>query len=110
MAARVTVISQTGAGRSANVAIVDLHTCPTNIGVGCAVTGTVNYTVQHTYDDPFAPGFSVGTATWYNHATLAAQTANADGNYAFPPRAICVNMNSGTGTVTVTVVQSGLGQ
>ena len=107
---RPTQLSQTGVGRPTNVVIVDRYTSPANIAVGCVTSGTVNYTVQHTYDDPFAPGFTAAGATWFNHATLAAQTANADGNYAFAPRAISVNMNSGTGTVTINVIQSGTGQ
>lgn len=107
---RPTVLSQTGAGRPTNVVIIDQHTAPANIALGCVISGTVNYTVQHTYDDPFAPGFTAAGAVWFPHTTLVAQTANADGNYAFPPRAISVLMSSGTGTVTLTVVQSGLGQ
>lgn len=109
MAARVTVLAQTGVGRPTSVAVVDLHSCPTNIGLGCVISGTVTYTVQHTYDDPFAAGFTAAGATWFDHSTLAAKSANADGNYAFPPRAISVNVTAGTGTVTVNVVQSGLG-
>jgi hypothetical protein len=106
---RPTSISQTGVGRPTNVVIIDQHTAPANIALGCIVNGSVTYTVQHTYDDVFAPGFTAAGATWFNHSTLAAQTANADGNYAFPPRAISVNVTLGAGTVTLNVVQSGLG-
>lgn len=98
-----------GAGSSALV-VIDQYISPCNIAVGCIVSGTVNYTVQHTFDDIFSPTFNPATATWFNHPTLAAQTANADSNYAFPPRAIRVTKNSGTGGVSMTIVQSGRAQ
>jgi hypothetical protein len=108
---RATTISQTGTGRPTAVVIVDRYTSPTAIAVGCIASGTVTYTVQHTYDDPFATGFTAAGATWFDHSTIASKAnVNADGNYAFPPRAISVSVASGTGTVTVTVNQAGTGQ
>lgn len=103
---RPAVFSQTGTG-STNPWVPDRGRVPTNIAVGVKVTGTVNYTVQYTYDDPFAVGFTPSGAVWYNHSTLVTLAANADGNFAFYPRAVRLTVNSGTGTATMTFIQSG---
>lgn len=89
------------------VIVIDQYNAPTNIGLGVVVTGTVNYTVQHTFDDPFAEGFNPATATWFNHPTLASLVANSDSNYAAPPRAVRIIRNSGTGSARLTLVQAG---
>lgn len=99
---KVQIISQTGAG-SSNPIVMDTNKNPFNVGFGVVKEGTVNYTVQHTFDDPF------GTiSTWFNHPTVAAQIANADGNYAFPVTAIRITMNSGDGTATLKLIQAGI--
>jgi len=76
------------------------------VGVGCVVNGTVNYTVQHTFDDVFSPTFNPSTANWFSNTGITGKTANTDGNYAFPVRAIRLNVASGTGSVTMTLIQS----
>lgn len=81
---------------------LDQYVNPFNVGLGCTVSGTVNYTVQHTFDDVQ----STTEPTWFDHTSLAGDTANGDGNYAYAVRAIRLKMNSGTGTVTFTVLQS----
>lgn len=87
--------------------VVDYMISPFNIGFGVVVTGTATYTVQHTFDDPFASGFTPATATWFNHEDLVSQTTSQDGNYAFPVRAIRVNQSSGDGSTSATFVQAG---
>lgn len=99
---REITLTQTGAGSTAAVP-VDVYLTPFSIGMGATVTGTVNYTVQHTYDDPFA----ATPVKWFNHATLAAQTADGEGVYTTPMRAIRLTLNSGTGTVVLKLVQAG---
>mgnify|MGYP003350628067 FL=1 len=89
--------AQTGVG-STNGIVTDYYISPFNIGFGVVVSGTVNYTVQHTFD---------GT-NWFNHPDIASQTANADGNYAFPVIQVRLTVNSGSGTATITVIQAGL--
>lgn len=101
---RPIVISQTGEG-SSTFAVLDHYISPFNIGIGVVTSGTVNYTIQHTFDDILN---SAVTPTWFSHPTLAAQSASADGNYAFPVRAVKVLVNSGTGTATATVIQAGV--
>jgi len=87
---------------------MNLNTSPFNVGIGCNITsGSPTYTVQHTFDDVFAPTFDPATATWYDHPTLNAAIADADGNYAFPVTAIKVVV-TGTGVVQMTVIQAGI--
>lgn len=101
---RPIVITKTGAG-SSSVAPVDTYRNPFNIGIGVVVSGTVNYTIQHTFDD--IQNAAV-TPVWFSHPTIAGQTTNQDGNYAFPVRAIKVLVNSGAGTATATIIQAGM--
>jgi hypothetical protein len=101
---RPIVVRQTGAGSSSAVPM-DHYQSPFNVGFGVVVSGTVNYTVQHTFDDIFD---SSVTPVWFNHPTIIGQTANADGNYAFPVTAIKLLVNSGAGTATLTLVQAGM--
>lgn len=82
---------------------VDYLPVPANIGFGCVASGTVNFTVQHTFDDPF--GANATNLAAFNHAFVAAATSSADGNYAFPVRAVRVLMNSGSGSVATTLLQ-----
>ena len=95
--------SITGVATSAPIAL-DWYISPFNVGFGVAVTGTINYTVQHTFDNLFDPSL---TPTWFNHPAANSQVANIDGNYAFPVTAIRLVGNSGTGTATITVIQAG---
>jgi len=99
---KVQIVSKTGAGSSPAL-VMNTNQTPFNVGFGVVVTGTVNYTVQHTFDDP-----AVGFTTWFSHPTIAAQTANADVNYAFPVTGIKVLVNSGSGTATMNLVQAGI--
>ena len=99
---RVQNVSRTGAG-STSPLVMNTNTNPFNVGFGVVVSGTVNYTVQHTFDDP------AGTlTTWFNHPVVASQTATIDGNSAFPVTAIRLTVNSGAGTATLRLVQAGI--
>jgi hypothetical protein len=75
------------------------------VAIGCVATGTVNFKVQHTFDDQDAIAGS--TATWFDHSSLVNKTASSDGNYAFPVTAVRLVINSGTPTysVVMTVIQ-----
>jgi hypothetical protein len=95
--------ARTGTG-SSNVLAMDTYISPFNVGFGVVVTGTVNYTVQHTFDNPQ----TTASPTWFSHPTVAAATTSQDGNYAFPVAAIKVLVNSGAGTATMTLIQAGI--
>ena len=99
---KVQTISQTGEG-SSSALVMNTNISPFNVGFGVVVTGTVNYTVQHTFDDP-----AVGFTTWFDHPSVASETTNQDGNYAFPVTGVKVLVNSGGGSVVMNLVQSGI--
>jgi hypothetical protein len=99
---KVQIVSKTGVG-SSSALVMNTNISPFNVGFGVKVTGTVNYTVQHTFDDP-----AVGFSTWFSHPTIAAKTDNQDGNYAFPVTGIKVLVNSGDGTATMNLIQAGI--
>ena len=101
----LTTNDASGGAKNSSAYKVDHFPNPTTIGFGVVVTGTVSYTVQHTFDDVDGSG----TVTWFPHASVAAQTANKDGNYAFPVRAIRLNQASGSGSCVMTLIQSGGG-
>ena len=84
---------------------MNLDSTPFNVGFGVVITsGSPTYTVQHTFDNPW----TTDNPTWFDHPTVAAETANADGNYAFPVAALKVAITSGTGAVKLTVIQAGI--
>lgn len=95
---------------ASQVIVPDHYQSPSTVALGVKIVGTsATYTVQHTFDDVFDPAFSPGTAVWYPHATLAALSANGDGNYAYPPRGIRLNVTAvNSATVTLTVNQAGI--
>ena len=84
---------------------IDTYLDPTSIGMGIVVTGTVDVTVQHTFDDPFEGASTI--LAWFDHPTLVNVAANDDGNLAFPPRAVRLFTNSGAGTAEFDLVQAG---
>lgn len=92
---------------------------PPFVSIQCDVSGTVNYTVQSSSDDPNSPTNSVlpSAMNWVNSpdasavgATGTVQTTFGGFNayVALFPLWVRVLLNSGTGTVTATVVQSGV--
>jgi hypothetical protein len=87
----------------------DTYIAPTNIGLGVVVTGTINYTVQYTFDNVYATGYSPSTGNWINHPTLTSQTISKDSNISYPVRGIRIIYNSGTGSALFTVIQAGGG-
>ena len=99
---KLQTVSKTGVG-SSSALVMNTNVTPFNVGFGVFVTGTVDYTVQHTFDDP-----AVGFSTWFSHPTITGETANQDGNYAFPVTGIKVLVNSGDGTATLKLVQAGI--
>lgn len=90
----VNTISQTGTGESSN--IDPLPGNPFNIGFGAITSGTVTYTVQHTFDG----------VNWFDHESIVDATDNQDGNYAYPVAGIRLSVTAGAGTVTLTTIQA----
>lgn len=99
---KVQTVSQTGVGSSDSL-VMNTNISPFNVGFGVTVSGTVDYTVQHTFDDP-----AVGFTTWFSHPTVAGESTNQDGNYAFPVTGVKLLVNSGSGSATLQLIQAGI--
>ena len=104
---RPVTLAVSGSPAASSVYAVDIHRIA-GIALGVKVSGTITYTVQHTFDDVFSPTFVPASATWYDHATLAAQTTSKDSNYAYLPRGIRISTSAGTGSATLTIIQMGV--
>ncbi len=104
----------TGTGSTLNTApiVMDIHRNPFNVSIVVDTDGsTTGATVQYTLDDPFASyATDYGTdATWLSHGDISATTADADANFAFPVRAIRMQLDTnGTDTWVMTVIQAGI--
>jgi hypothetical protein len=102
-----TSIEEDGSGVTAPIPM-DQYISPFNVGFGIHPIGTATYTVQHTFDDPFAADFDPATAVWFNHPDITAESGNNDGNYAFPVRAIRLNVSLSSDQVVFWVAQAGI--
>ncbi len=80
----------------ASIAADIFDTADIRISYAVIVTGTVNYTVQHSLDG----------VNFFDNSDNTSQTTSQDGNYIFPIRAVRVNINSGAGSVVFNVRQS----
>lgn len=95
----------TGAATGATIEI-NFNNAVVGIGFACVVAGTVNYTVNHTYDDVFA----AVPPTWFPHgvANMVNATSNQESNFIIPISGMQLVINSGTGSVTITILQQGI--
>ena len=103
---QISVSDASGGAKNSAAAVLDYYGRP-EVSLQAVVTGTVNYTIQQTLDNPLEAGV---TPTWFNHpdTNLVAQTVNRQGNYAYIPTAVRVVLNSGSGSVRLTITQAGL--
>jgi hypothetical protein len=101
-----TTSDASGAAQYSNTLILDYFNRP-EVSLQVVVTGTANWTVQQTLDNPNAAGV---TPTWFDHpdANMVAETGNRQGNYAYVPCAVRLVQNSGTGSCVLTVIQAGI--
>ena len=83
---------------------------PSNISIQCTVTGTVNYTVQSSLDDPNDPfnPVAVNSMTWVDSSdtNVVGATATKQSNFLFAPKFARIVLNSGSGSVVATFLQS----
>lgn len=103
--ARFLIVGQQTSG----LYVPDHYISPMNVALSVRVTGTINYTVQYTFDDVFASNYSPSSGNWVNHPSLTSQTSTLDSNIAYPVTGIRIVGNSGTGTATLTIIQAGGG-
>lgn len=89
---------------------VNLGPTPFQLGLALILTGTVNATVNYTYEDPNVPIVAGGQPTAFPIAALTAKAASTDGGaFNIPVAALQLVINSGTGTATLVIDQAGIG-
>jgi hypothetical protein len=80
-----------------------------SVSIQCDASGTVNYTVQESNDDPNDPTNPVlpSAMVWIstNDPQGVGATTSILTNYLFAPRYVRILLNSGSGSVTATVTQ-----
>lgn len=83
---------------------------PMNIGIGIElVSGVVNFTIQHTYDDPNNLEAGALYPFPFNDAVINQQSGSMDGAMVTPIIASRIVINSGTGEIRVRFLQAGAG-
>lgn len=95
--------------------MLNFHAINFLVGIGVKVTGTVNYTIQTTYDDLMGY-YSAGVGTVWNDAGIpvtyddpvGGSTVNDEFQLVTPVRAVRITLNSGSGTAVATVIESGI--
>jgi len=95
---RPTYLTQSGVG-STPAFPTDANKAPFLLTVSVVVTGTVNYTIQHTYDD-----VTVGITNWFPNGGATGLTVSAEVQYTWAITAVRVTVNSGTGSVQAQII------
>ena len=107
-AAGAITVGNSQSGSSPSIAL-DPWAFP-QVAIQCSVTGTVNYTVQQTLDNPNDPVNPIARTSmqWVDHpdTNLVAATATMQGNYGYAPLFMRLVINSGSGSVRMTVIQA----
>ena len=100
-----TLTDASAGAKTSNPIVMDYFGKP-EVSLQVVVSGTVNWTIQQTLDDPN----NGSTVTWFPHpdTNLVAQTVNRQGNYAYIPVSVRLLLSSGSGSATLTVVQTGI--
>lgn len=107
----ITRTTSDASGGAINSSIVNLDywVSPFNVALSVKVTGTVNYTVQYTFDKIYENGWTPASGNWVDHPSMTTKTATLDSNIAYPVTAVRLVQNSGSGSCLLTVIQAGGG-
>lgn len=110
-AANALTVGTNGVGSSQWVRLDDY--APGLTSIQCTASGTVNYTIQSTLQDPNSPTNPVlpYNVVWVNtsDAVAVGATASLQSNFQFAPIFAKVLLNSGTGSVSTVFLQSSNG-
>lgn len=82
------------------------HIAPFQVTVAVIVSGTVNYTVEYTYDDPNNLPAGITQPGIFSPTAMTAQTTTLDGSLVGPVAAVRLTINSGAGSVRFITLQS----
>ena|SRR5579859_6115976 len=101
------IVATVTSGNSPFVIPLNYDNVDVGINFGTFVTGTVNYTVNHTYSNVLDP---LVTPRWYPHGTsnMVNATTSQESNFVGGIAAMQIVINSGVGSVEVTVDQQGI--
>lgn len=93
--------------------VLDQYIAPMNLALYFIPSGTITAEVQDTGDDIFASTYRDSTGTWIDHPTMTGMTTTQNGNYAFPPRAIRLNVTAATAgtpdpSAVLQIIQAGI--
>lgn len=97
-----TTTDASGGATSSAIYIPDSFVTPFSVSAVTDVTGTVNFDIEFTNDDPES-----ASALWLNHADFTAKTADTAGVITAPCRGLKVVQNSGSGSTRTVFVQAG---
>ena len=106
-----TVVNSAGTSGAQTVVPLDIHQNPFSVSFFIKKNGTgdITYRVEHTPDNVLARTSGTETsARFFTHSDVSAETANADGNYAFPVRAMrlfTTTPMSGQSSLEFTIIQ-----
>jgi hypothetical protein len=104
----VTVSDGSGGAKGSDLVRFD-DWAPGPVSLQVNVTGTVNYTVQTSMDDPNSPTnpVALGSMTWLSSTdtNVVSQSASKSSTFAAAPIFARVLLNSGNGSVTATFLQ-----
>jgi hypothetical protein len=83
---------------------------PSTVAIQATASGTVNYTIQTSLDDPndSTNPVSATSMTWVSSSdtNVVSATATQQSNFLFAPKYARVFLNSGTGSVKTTFIQA----
>jgi hypothetical protein len=103
-----TLSNATGGTINGYPIVLDYFANPNETTLSVFVTGTVQYTVEYTFDlVNQTPGWTAATGNWTAHPQLTDQSSTKDANIAYPITAVRINQTSGSGSVRFTVMQAG---
>lgn len=95
------------AAKYSDPAPLDHYIAPFSVSLSAVKTGTVNYTVQYTYDDVWAKGYVASSGNWNDQTNQAGVTANTITTLSAPVTAVRLKLATGSGSVSLTVLQAG---
>jgi len=89
--------------------VADKNKANFQVGFGCYVTGSVFYSIQHTWQDVLSQPTTAANQRIFYHDFVVNQSTTQDSNYAFNIAAFRLVITSGTGSVELMSLEAGAG-
>lgn len=110
----LTLSDASGGAKSTPWQLANYNAQPFELTIAVAVTGTVDYDVQYTYDDimglpnPSSYSPTVPNPTVWTDPVLDGATASGETTFDNPIVAWRCTLNTGTGSLAIAAVQAGI--